>query len=183
MSEEQLIRHCAPTLAGIKTANLFTCPYRNRSDVLDFLRQLNLKLHAKGLRALPLRFSSKNVLVYLYRPQMLSKDLANASACQLLHRCGYESSNCDTCVAKLAQKLRQQDDFPHEIGLFLGYPPEDVSGFMDLGPECCKYSGCWRVYGDVESAIKKFDLYKKCSRIYWQQWEKGTDMDRLVVAD
>ena len=26
MSEDYLIRNCAPTLAGIKTANLFSCP-------------------------------------------------------------------------------------------------------------------------------------------------------------
>ena len=27
MSEELLVRHCAPTLAGLKTANLFACRF------------------------------------------------------------------------------------------------------------------------------------------------------------
>ena len=34
MPEELMIRHCAPTLAGLKTASLFACPYDTRSCVL-----------------------------------------------------------------------------------------------------------------------------------------------------
>lgn len=30
MPEEKLIRHCSPTLAGIKTVNLFTCRFENK---------------------------------------------------------------------------------------------------------------------------------------------------------
>ena len=44
MSEEQVVRNCAPTLAGLKTGNLFACPYENREDLLDFLRSLNRRL-------------------------------------------------------------------------------------------------------------------------------------------
>ena len=53
MSEEQVVRNCAPTLAGLKTGNLFACPYENREDLLDFLRSLNRRLGKKGVRAMP----------------------------------------------------------------------------------------------------------------------------------
>lgn len=56
----------------------------------------------------------------------------------------------------IVRKLRRSEDFPHEIGLFLGYPLEDVAGFMELGPCSCKCTGCWKVYGNVEAAKKKF---------------------------
>lgn len=181
MSEDHLIRHCAPTLAGIKTASLFTCPYEDQSALLDSVRRMNKRLKAKGLRLLPLRFSDKKALIYLYRPKKLSADLENATASQLLERCGYGCSNCEKCVACLGKKLRQQKDFPHEIGLFLGYPAEDVRGFMDHGPDGCKCTGCWKVYSDVESAQKKFAQYKKCSRIYREKWDSGTHLDRLTV--
>ena len=55
MSEEQLVRNCAPTLAGLKTGNLFSCPYTCREELLDSLRQLNRRLGSKGIRAIPLR--------------------------------------------------------------------------------------------------------------------------------
>ena len=53
MSEEQVVRNCAPTLAGLKTGNLFACPYESREDLLDFLRSLNRRLGKKGVRAVP----------------------------------------------------------------------------------------------------------------------------------
>lgn len=182
MSEEHLIHHCAPTLAGIKTAGLFTCPYEDKNAVIDSIRQLNRRLKAKGLRILPLRFSGKKVLIYAYRPSMLSADLADAAAGELLARCGYASSRCGECVARLVRKLRTREDFPHEIGLFLGYPPEDVRGFMDFGPDCCKCTGCWKVYGDPEAAGKKFAQYKKCTRVYRDRWEKGRGLEQLTVS-
>ena len=33
MSEDLIIKHCSPTLAGLKTANLFTCVYAQKQDV------------------------------------------------------------------------------------------------------------------------------------------------------
>ena len=51
MSEEQVVRNCAPTLAGLKTGNLFACPYENREDLLDFLRSLNRRLGKKTGRS------------------------------------------------------------------------------------------------------------------------------------
>ena len=76
--------------------------------------------------------------------------------------------------------MKEQSAFPHEIGLFLGYPPEDVQGFLDHRP--CKCSGCWKVYGDENKAKKTFDLYKKCERVYCQQLARGIDIERLTVA-
>ena len=182
MSEEYLIRNCAPTLAGIKTGNLFACPCENKEQLLDSLRRMNRRLSGKGLRLLPLRFSGKKALIYLYRPKMLRQDLADTTAEEILRRKGYAPGCCERCVAHLRKKLQQEEEFPHEIGLFLGYPPEDVHGFMEQGPECCKCSGCWRVYGDAEAAKKKFAQYKKCTRVYCDQWARGKAIERLTVA-
>lgn len=182
MSDDYLVRHCAPTLAGIKTASLFTCPYTSREELLDSVRRMNKRLSGKGLRMIPLRFSDKKALIYLYRPQKLTADLADSTAAEILECRGYNTGSCEKCVGKLMQKLRQEGDFPHEIGLFLGYPAEDVNGFIQQGPDLCKCTGCWKVYGDEESAKKKFAQYKKCTRVYWDQWAKGKDIERLTVA-
>lgn len=182
MSEDCIVRNCAPTLAGLKTGSLFTCPYTSKQVLLDSVRQLNKRLTSKGLRCLPLRFSQKKALIYLYRPAMLRCDLSRESAAALLQSRGYDTGSCERCVVRLAKKLREQEEFPHEIGLFLGYPPEDVHGFMEQGPDLCKISGCWKVYGDEASAQKKFAQYKLCTRLYCQQWAKRPDIDRLTVA-
>ncbi len=182
MPDEYIIRNCAPTLAGIKTGNIFTCPFETRDALLDSLRKMNKRLGKKGLRVIPLRFSDEKALIYLFRPSMLRSDLADTSAVRILQQHGYNTASCEKCVVHLAKKLRQQGDFPHEIGLFLGYPPEDVCGFIENNACGCKCVGCWKVYGDEDAAKKKFAQYKKCSKVYYDQWAKGKDIERLTVA-
>ena len=84
------------------------------------------------------------------------------------------------CLTKLARRLKQQEDFPHEIGLFLSYPPEDVKGFLEHRP--CKCVGCWKVYENEEAAKKTFAKYKACTRVYCRQLASGIDIERLTVA-
>lgn len=182
MSEELLVRHGAPTLAGLKTANLFTCSCNDRQEVIRFVRRQNRHLQRKGLRMIPLRFSDSKALLYLYRPGKLSDDLADHDARQLLKKYGYDLKNCDRCVVQLIRRLRQSDDFPHEIGLFLGYPAEDVRGFIENGAKGCKLVGCWKVYGDEAAAQKKFDRYKKCTQVYCHRFAQTHDIERLTVA-
>lgn len=178
MSEELIVRHCAPTLANLKTGSLFVCPITDRPSFFSSLRSLNELLVPKGLRALPLRIREYSALVYLYRPSRLKKDLEDPAAIKILQDHGY--SCYDKCLPKLIERIRSSEEFPHEIGLFLGYPPEDVQGFLDHRP--CKCSGCWKVYGDENKAKKTFDLYKKCERVYCQQLARGIDIKRLTVA-
>lgn len=182
MTEDFLIRNCAPTLAGIKTANLFACPYENKAEITEALCRFNRILSQKGLRVLPLRYSGKKALIYLYRPKRLSADLRHRQAEEILHPLGYDCTKCEQCLAQLSRKLRSQGDFPHEIGLFLGYPPGDVLGFMENRPCSCKCVGCWKVYTDEADAKRKFEQYRKCTHIYCQQWAKGIDIERLTVA-
>lgn len=178
MSEELIVRHCAPTLANLKTGSLFVCPITDRPSFFSSLRSLNELLVPKGLRALPLRIREHSALVYLYRPSRLKKDLEDPAAIKILQDHGY--SCYGKCLPKLIERVRASEEFPHEIGLFLGYPPEDVQGFLDHRP--CKCSGCWKVYGDENKAKKTFDLYKKCERVYCQQLAQGIDIERLTVA-
>ncbi|MCI5649032.1 MAG: DUF3793 family protein [Fusicatenibacter sp.] len=182
MSDEIIIRHCSPTLAGLKTANLFSCSYTDREELISSVRGLNQRLAPKGIRVIPLRLSAQKVLIYLYRPDKLVNDFAKEDAAELLKKYGYSSYECSRNLARLGRRLRETEEFPHEIGLFLGYPPEDVLGFIENGAEGYKYSGCWKVYGDEKKAKKQFERYKKCTRIYYSQWEKGKSIERLTVA-
>lgn len=182
MSDDFIVRNCAPTLAGLKTGSMFSCPFESKDALLNSVRQMNKRLGPKGLRVLPLRFSEKKALIYLYRPKKLRRDLAHTAATELLKQHGYNTASCEKCVVHLVRKLRRQEDFPHEIGLFLGYPPEDVWGFIENKACNCKCVGCWKVYGDEAAARKKFAQYKKCTRVYCDQWAKGKDIERLTVA-
>ncbi len=182
MSEEVIVKYCSPTLAGLKTGSLFTCSYTRRSEVNNFLKKLNLSLGCKGIRFVPLRFKNKKALIYAYRPASLSSDITNKEAELLLTKRGYSTNNCGKCLARLIKRLSEGDEFPHEIGLFLGYPVDDVKGFIENKAACAKCVGCWKVYGDEDRAQKLFHQYRKCTRIYEKLWSEGKALQKLAVA-
>ena len=181
MSNETLIRCCAPTMARLKTGNMFSCAFESREAMTAELRQLNMRLRRKGLRILPLRWRDGKALLYLYRPKLLERDLRDPLAQRLLAECGYARESVSACLARLMSRLRSGDDFPHEVGLFLGYPPADVDGFMHRKNEC-KLCGLWKVYDDVEGAIRQFERCRHCTEVYLNCLSRGFSLERLAVA-
>lgn len=182
MSEEQLIKHCSPTLAGMKTGNIFVSVYSDIDEMRGYIRYWNSRLTKKGLRVLPLRFQDNRALIYVYRPRRLLSDLNDETACRLLCQYGYAAKTPEHCIRHLMKRIGEYAEFPHEIGLFLGYPPEDVCGFIENKAQNCKCVGCWKVYGDVEKAQKIFAQYKKCTDVYSYQYAKGKSIERLTIA-
>jgi hypothetical protein len=182
MSEEMIVQHCAPTLAGMKTGNLFSCPYQTKKELQDDIRRMNHLLGPKGVRVLLMRCMGGRALIYLYRPGHLRRDFSDKEAAALLSQYGYAAEYPERCLARLAGRLRASGEFPHEIGLFLGYPPEDVRGFIENKAAGCKCVGCWKVYGDEEKAKQTFCRYRRCTDIYCDSWAKGMSVERLTVT-
>ncbi len=182
MPEETVIRLCAPTLAGLKTGSLFSTEYHGADALDQEVAQLNRMLNPKGLRAVTMRYGQNRALIYLYRPDRLRMDLRQKEALALLKTLGYQETDSEVALATLIDRVRSRSEFPHEIGLFLSYPPEDVLGFIKQGASHCKSVGTWKVYGDVEKAEKTFRKYRHCTEVYCRQYRKGTSMDQLTVA-
>ena len=166
MSVDYVIQHAAPTLAGIKTGNLFPCFFSSPQAMVRDLRAINQVLVPRGLRLLPLRRDNTRVLLYLFRPAALSRDLSRGEARRLLRQAGYQDLAQHACLRELKRRLQAGGTFPHEIGLFLGYPPEDVAGFMTHQGKHCKCVGCWKVYGDEAAPRRQFAAYKSCTANY-----------------
>ena len=57
--------------------------------------------------------------------------------------------------------MKDHLSFPHELGLLLGYPVEDVLGFIRNEGRNYLYCGYWKVYGDVDAARITFDRYNQ----------------------
>ena len=173
MSEDLIIKHCSPTLAGLKTANLFTCVYSQKQDIERYAQEFNRRFSCKGVKMQPLDFGKTRALIYVFRPTRLARSI--------LASMGYTRFDYTTCLNRLKSRVKRCPEFPHEIGLFLGYPPEDVRGFVLHKGNCCKCCGCWKVYGNEEKARCAFAKYKKCSDIYYSKWLQGTSINKLIV--
>jgi len=181
MSDDQIVRNCAPTLAGIKTGSLFNVSISSDREFMQDIISFNVSMRGKGIRIIPLKISDSYALIYVYRPDMLGRDLSDPLAASILKRFGYSLNSSDSCVAGLVKRLKTSPKFPHEIGLFLGYPPADVDGFIKSPNEGFCEVGYWKVYSDVENARITFRRFKKCTEEYGRMLRKGRTLEQLVV--
>jgi len=179
--EELVIEHGSPTLAGLKTGNLFRVCGGDEAEIKQEVRELNRVLKGKGLRVMLLKKNGAGDLIYIYRPDFLKRDLTDPLAAHILTCKGYPCDKAEFCITFLANRLKNSDSFPHEIGLFLGYPPSDVECFMN-NPTCgVKCVGCWKVYSDEEGAKRAFRKYRKCTEVYRELSKKGSPIEMLAV--
>ena len=179
--EETIVRMAAPTLAGIKTGSLFPYYYSNRESLSREMNRLNRVLIPRGLRLVLMRLTERSALLYLFRPKKLESDLRDAAATELLRCAGYPCSGCGDCLCHLLRRFQQGEEFPHEVGLFLSYPPEDVKGFI-TDREGCKATCLWKVYGDEEKAKRLCAKFERCTECYCRMWKAGCRLERLAVA-
>ena len=182
MSDQIIARNCAPTLVGLKTGSMFTAEYTDRHTLARELFALNTLLTKYGLRALLLRCMKRRALIYLYRPDALEKDLLDPAAAAILRERGYHAADPKLCLGRLVRQFRQSESFPHEVGLFLGYPPEDVRGFIRSPHSGYRCVGCWKVYGDPEKAEKTFARYRKCTKALCRAVARGKTLEHLIVS-
>lgn len=181
MSEVLLIEHCAPTLARIKTANLFSCAYGDTRTLLCFLLLWNKNLNPKGVYLKLMKAAGNRALIYVYRKNKLREDLKDERTKDCLEKLGYSTERVEEVLNHLKRRICTMEEFPHEIGFFLGYPPQDVLGFIEHGGKNFKICGCWKVYSDVDEAEKRFNMYRKCRDVYKKVYSCGKTVDMLTV--
>ena len=183
--EALLVSQCSPTLAGVKPANLFSC---RLSDPTAFARDVShwsAQLSPRGISIRLLKQCGQTgaALVYVYRRKWLDAILAREDVRAFLARTGYTgASDTGSLLEQLSLRVCAKREFPHEIGVFLGYPLEDVVGFIDNKGRNFTCCGCWKTYGDPAEAEKRFRLYAKCTSVYQRLFARGTPILRLAVA-
>lgn len=182
MLEKYLIEHCSPTLASIKTANLFTYAYETEEELKNQVYFWNRSVKEKGISLLILRKRNRTALIYVSRLNYLKRDLEKPGVREFLKGYGYESIEPAYALERLKSRLQSSEEFPHEIGLFLSYPLGDVTGFIENAGRNSKCCGCWKVYCNECEAIRTFAKYKKCKEVYLRLWNQGRSVLQLTVA-
>ena len=120
--ERVLLTHCAPTLAGLKCANLvrLTGP---RAELEAATQAWKATLAPRGVHVRTARWDGDSALLYLYREGHLRREWEKPGAADFLRRHGYDpGAAVEETVGRLLRRIARHPCFPHEIGLFLGYP-------------------------------------------------------------
>lgn len=182
MLEERIIRFCAPTLAGLKTGNLINSCGIARESFYKEYHTYKALLAPFGLGLYVFERQKGNPLVYVYRKASLVRDLKDEATRDFLKGYGYEDFSIEGALKKLGERIDEVETFPHEVGIFLSYPLEDVKGFIQYGSVCCKCSGYWCVYSDEEKAKHAFARFDRCRACYERLYERGRRLGELALA-
>ena len=183
MMDKLLIGHCSPTLSGMKTGSLFLCAIPSEEGLCAMVNEWNRELNPKGVSLHILCQRNGGALVYVYRRAMLAADLKALGVQGFLAKFGYSGLAPEYCLERLKVRFADSPCFPHEIGLFLGYPLGDVQGFIENAGQNYKLCGPWKVYCNECEALKLFTKYKKCREVYTKLFEnRSRSVYQLTVA-
>ncbi len=154
------IMNLAPLLKGMKASCILVVPTKNLDKIQEEIKDTNLLfriLHTEGVKT----------VVMLYRKKQLQQYLKRENVEQFLAKYGYTDMELAESLELLRERVAsfyaKEESFPHEIGIFLGYPVEDVEGFIANKGRNCLMDGYWKVYSNVEQAremFRQFDLVK-----------------------
>lgn len=160
--ESLIAYHAAPTLLGIKPATLI-CPRAAGRDLGRALEEsAPCLVRSFGVQVAALRNRVGALLILIYHPALLRGTLAAAEVRELLAEAGYDVADVDVdaLLARLGEKCLGHE-FPHEIGVFLGYPAADVRCFMERRGHGCCAAGCWKAYSDPEHVRKSSARFRR----------------------
>ena len=174
---EAFINHCGPVILKKKPAAMMPLSHQACKEIM------HMSLAQYGLKAEVLEHRNFNDLVIVYRPALLKETLENETAKSTLSSFGYPIGTYNTqMTAYLKKRIKISGGFPHEVGFFLGYPVEDVLGFIEHGGHFCKYCGKWKVYGDVNLAKSMFEQYDRCKNFLVNYVNNGGSLTSLCLA-
>lgn len=155
------------------------------------LGRMRERLAPFGIRIEILAKRRTGHLLYVYRPRLVTMALGSPETSAYLAKAGYDTSDLGSCIKLLHQRicgtdlaslLRGTCAFPHEIGFFLGYPHQDVVGFIENEGRDSVCSGCWKVYAHAEDAEECFCRYKECTARCLELHAKGTPLEQLAAV-
>lgn len=182
MLEHALIAHCAPTLARMKVGSLFNLAEAEPELLARELERLRAELGPKGLTLELLCDAPRRTLIYLYRADELARTLEQADVRAFLKARGYDDCSPRAVIDAMRVRLTASPAFPHEIGVLLGYPLEDVIAFIENDGRNCACCGCWKAYANACDAQRMFARYHKCKEVYMRLFAAGRTLAQLTVA-
>lgn len=168
---------CAPVLLGIKASNLITLQGEGISLGKSLLRVLPFE-------SFPLYEDKHQCVLLVYNPLRMNTYIRKKDCVGFLTESGYYDLTVNRMLMKLKARFTKyyvgMDKFPHELGIFLEYPPGDVRGFIDNKGKNSLVTGYWKVYENQEQAELTFQEYDKARTLMLKGLSQGRELWELT---
>lgn len=175
----QMALQCAPLITGLKVANLLIIPSKNE----EFVGAI---LDGTDISYMRLAKSECKTTFFLYREASLTVWLTKAENRVLLRETGYNGKVLSDILRAVQIRyeayVQKGKDFPHEIGVLLGYPAEDVKGFVVNEGKNYLYFGYWKVYGDLSEAKQLFYKFDRAKEALIELVSQGIGIRNVIES-
>ena len=175
----RVVTQCAPVLKGVKISNLITMKPGGWRKIRAYLKK-------SRIICIPLYADAEKEVLFLYRYEQLERHLKKREVREFLRSCGYESFEVASVLVRLRRRYQLyagiSKEFPHELGVQLGYPVGDVQGFIDNRGENSLTSRYWKVYQNPKEAEKIFDLYDRVKEQALKEIMCGRTLSHVAVS-
>lgn len=179
--DKMLAFHCAPTLAGLKPANLIAHERIQKHYTIEEYDVTRTALISSGIHMERIWACEQRELTLVYHKALLEAHLKSPEIWGYLLVQGYPMyEDFESIIAHLKKRVIESGGFPHEVGVFLGYPLVDVMGFIKNKGQNCKFCGYWKVYGDAEEARCLFESYSKVRDEMFKRVEEGHKITQIM---
>lgn len=175
--ETQIAFHCAPLLAGLKLSNLLMLQNRELGRVTGILKRA-------GISYFIVAVANGKVAVLLFDRHRLESYLQEEKVWKIFQDMGYQTHAMGKILyafrLRYEKYLLWNQEFPHEMGLLLGYPVEDVKGYILNEGENCLYTGYWKVYGNLTETMALFRQFEKAREVLMGFLANGISIAEVV---
>ena len=173
----QVALQCSPLLTGIKISNLLITNCENEHLVRQLFK--NTLFSAEMIYK-----SDKKITFLIFQEDKLVDYLSGKEENALLNFLGYNEMNLPEIFAEFSNRftryMENRENFPHEMGLFLEYPVDDVIGFIDNQGKKYLHIGYWKVYGNLQKALETFERYNVAKENIVRMLAQGVTIERIM---
>lgn len=175
--EVKIALQCAPLIGGLKVSNLLIIP----PGVENYLKSILMQTGISYFRLFPM----EDRTVYLvFRRYQLDAYLRQETVQQILLKEGYQrfclGNILSTFQKRYQNYMEGKEEFPHEMGVLLGYPVEDVKGFIKNEGKNFLYSGYWKVYDNMPEKVRLFQQFDWVKATLIQILSEGISMRDII---
>ena len=174
----QLVYHCAPFLKGKRVATVVALSENEEISLLE-------NLQGTDIQVFKMQGRGKEKLYFLYRGNEYRTFLSQKSIRLFLKEYGYQGEEIGMYLEFLNERIEksilEEGEFPHEIGVLLGYPIEDVRGFTKQKGKNFLCTGYWKVYKNEKKKRELFQLFDELRNISENEFLQGKTIQEIAA--
>lgn len=179
---------CMPTLMKMKPSTMVSFHKRYMENATSFYYALESELNRYQCSYEKLHECDAVICLLIYDESHMEQVFTSYVNHELLEGVGYHIGrkhteyNIKLFAKRFSEYKEYKTEFPHEVGLLLGYPIEDVESFIENDGNNFILCGFWKVYHNKERAIRIFDAYKQLREIAMGNFYRGLDLTNNMIV-